>query len=114
MIRRISERVIWVGVVAIVAIVVAGRRAARDIRRSEQWLATTLSSIGDGVIATDPAGAIRFVNPVAAELTGWSQADARGRPLDEVFRIVGAADRLPAESPVAQVLRQGTLAGPAN
>jgi PAS domain S-box-containing protein len=169
MIRRIFERVIWVGVVAIVAIVIAGaityrtldatlqaeessqvdgrlgaasharrtalvsavsmsgiaaalvvllvlvgRRAAQDIRRSEQWLATTLSSIGDGVIATDAAGAIRLVNPVAAELTGWSQADARGRPLDEVFRIVGAADRLPAESPVEYILRQGTLAGRMN
>src|SRR6266702_219861 len=166
MIRRIFERVIWVGVVAIVAIVIAGaityrtldatlqaeessqvdgrlvaafharrtalvsavsmsgiaaalvvllilvgRRAAHDIRRSEQWLATTLSSIGDGVIATDATGAIRFVNPVAAQLTGWSQADARGRPLDEVFRMVGAADRLPAENPVEHVLRQGTLAG---
>jgi PAS domain S-box-containing protein len=98
----------------VVLLVLVGRRAAHDIRRSEQWLATTLSSIGDGVIATDAAGAIRFVNPVAAELTGWSQADARGRPLDEVFRIVGAADRLPAENPVAQVLRQGTLAGRAN
>jgi PAS domain S-box-containing protein len=169
MIRRISERVIWVGVGAIVAIVIAGaityralvatmpaeeslqpaerlvatsharrtalvaavsmsgiaaglvlllvlagRRAAHDIRRSEQWLATTLSSIGDGVIATDAAGAIRFVNPVAAELTGWSQAEARGRPLDEVFRIVGAADRLPAENPVEHILRQGTLAGRTN
>jgi len=169
MIRRIFERVSWVGVVAIVAIVVAGaitysrlvasiqaeessqlaarliatsharhiafvsavnmsgiavalvvllvlvgRRAAHDIRRHEQWLATTLSSIGDGVIATDAAGAIRFVNPVAAQLTGWPQADAKGRPLDEVFRIVGAADRLPAENPVERILRQGTLAGRTN
>src|SRR5882724_3903342 len=95
----------------VVLLILVGRRAARDIRRSEQWLGTTLTSIGDGVIATDAAGAIRFVNPVAAELTGWSHADARGRPLDEVFRTVGAADRLPAENPVAQVLRQGTLAG---
>jgi PAS domain S-box-containing protein len=98
----------------VVLLVLVGRRAAQDIRRSEQWLGTTLSSIGDGVIATDASGAIRFVNPVAAELTGWSQADARGRSFDEVFRTVGAADRLPAENPVAQVLREGTLAGRAN
>jgi PAS domain S-box-containing protein len=103
-----------IAVALVVLLVLAGRRAAQDIRRSEQWLATTLSSIGDGVIATDASGAIRFVNPVAAELTGWSQADARGRPLDEVFRVVGAADRLPAENLVEQVLRQGTLAGRTN
>jgi PAS domain S-box-containing protein len=103
-----------IAVALVVLLVLVGRRAARDIRRSEQWLATTLSSIGDGVIATDAGGAIRFVNPVAAELTGWSQADARGRPLDEVFRVVGAADRLPAKNMVEQVLRQGTLAGRTN
>ena len=98
----------------VVLLVLVGRRAAQDIRRSEQWLATTLTSIGDGVIATDASGAICFVNPVAAELTGWSQADARGRPFDEVFRVVGAADRLPAENPVEQILRRGTLAGRTN
>jgi PAS domain S-box-containing protein len=81
------------------------------MRRGQQWFATTLSSIGDGVIATDAQGAIQFLNPVAAELTGWSQADARGRAVEDVFRIVDAADRRPVESPVARVLRQGTLAG---
>ena len=72
-----------------------------------------MNSIGDGVIAADVTGTTRFVNRVAAELTGWSQDDARGRSLDEVFRIVGA-DHLPAENPVARVLEQGTLAGRAN
>jgi PAS domain S-box-containing protein len=95
----------------VVLLVLVSRRASQDIRRSEQWLATTLSSIGDGVIATDASGAIRFVNPVASQLTGWSQADAQGRPLDQVFRIVGAENRLPTESPVAHILREGTLTG---
>ncbi len=89
------------------------RRAAARMRRGQQWFLTTLSSIGDGVIATDAQGVIQFLNPVAAELTGWSQADAKGRAVEQVFRIVDAADRRPAESPVAQVLRQGTLAGAA-
>ncbi|MFL6601633.1 MAG: response regulator [Steroidobacteraceae bacterium] len=98
----------------LVLLLLAGRRAAHASRRSEQWLATTLSSIGDGVIATDATGAIRFLNPVAADLTGWSQAEARGRPLDEVFRIAGAGDRLPADNPVQHILQQGTLAGRAS
>jgi len=95
----------------VLLLMLVSRSAAAKIRGSEQWLATTLSSIGDGVIATDTGGAIRFLNPVAAELTGWSQVDAEGRAVDEVFRIVGATDRQPAESPVAQVLRESTLAG---
>jgi PAS domain S-box-containing protein len=90
------------------------RRAASRIRRSEEWLATTLTSIGDGVIATDARGAVRFLNPVAAALTGWSQQDARGRPLDEVFRIVSESDRTPAENPVTRVLREGHVVSLAN
>jgi PAS domain S-box-containing protein len=95
----------------VVLLALVGRRAAYDIRRSEQWIATTLTSIGDGVIATDETGAVRFINPVAAELTGWSQSSAAGRPIDEVFRIVGSGDHQPAENPVARILRQGTMAG---
>ena len=90
------------------------RRAASRIRRSEEWLATTLTSIGDGVIATDARGAVRFLNPVAAALTGWSQQDARGRPLDEVFRVVSESDRTPAENPVTRVLREGHVVSLAN
>lgn len=90
------------------------RRAASRIRRSEEWLATTLTSIGDGVIATDAKGAVRFLNPVAATLTGWSQQDARGRPLEEVFRIVRESDRAPAENPVTRVLREGHVVSLAN
>jgi PAS domain S-box-containing protein len=92
-------------------LILVSRRAGTKIRASERWLGTTLKSIGDGVIATDADGAIRFLNPVASELTGWSQSEAQGRMVDEVFRIVGVKDRKPAESPVAQVLRQATLAG---
>jgi PAS domain S-box-containing protein len=95
----------------VLLLIMVSRRAGAQIRASERWLGTTLKSIGDGVIATDAAGAIRFLNPVAAELTGWSQAEARGRSVEEVFRIVGGGGREPAESPVAQVLRQATLAG---
>lgn len=91
----------------VVLLVLVSRRAGQDIRQSQQWLSTTLNSIGDGVIATDTAGEIRFVNPVAAELTGWSHADARGRKLGEVFRIVDATTHAPEEDPVARVLREG-------
>jgi len=90
------------------------RRATQAIRHSGEWLSTTLTSIGDGVIATDAAGLVRFLNPVAAQLTGWSEAEARGKPLAEVFHIISETDRSPSESPVVRVLREGVIVGLAN
>lgn len=73
-----------------------------------------LRSIGDAVIATGPDGRILFVNPVAEQLTGWSEAEARGRELTEVFNIVNERSRLPVENPVDKVLREGRAVGLAN
>jgi PAS domain S-box-containing protein len=91
-------------------------RASR-MQREEQarrWLATTMRSIGDAVIATDAEGHVAFMNPVAEELTGWIESDARGRSLDEVFPIFSELTRKPVESPVTKVLREGTVVGLAN
>src|SRR4029450_6470328 len=57
-------------------------------QESEARLRTTLESIGDGVIATDDEGRVTLMNPVAQALTGWTDAGARGRPIEEVFTIV--------------------------
>jgi PAS domain S-box-containing protein len=91
-------------------------RASRMEREDEarSWLATTLRSIGDAVIATDATGLVTFMNPVAERVTGWSEADARGRPLDEVFCIFSEQTREVVESPVTKVLREGTVVGLAN
>jgi PAS domain S-box-containing protein len=59
----------------------------RKLRESRQWLNTTLTSIGDGVIATDENGFVRFINPAAIELTGWRHVEAIHRQLHEVFRV---------------------------
>ena len=53
----------------------------------------TLESIGEAVISTDVAGKVTFVNVVAERLTGWRVAEARGRPIDEVFKILNATTR---------------------
>ena len=98
--------------VAFVAIVT--ERDASRLRRSEEDLSTILRSIGDAVIATNAVGEIRFMNSVAEQLTGWPVTDARGLRLDQVFKIVNEHTRAAVESPVAKVLRAGTVVGLAN
>ena len=78
-------------------------------QESEARLRTTLESIGDGVIATDDEGRVTLMNPMAQALTGWTDAGARGRPIEEVFAIVNETTRQPVENPVTKVRREGTI-----
>jgi two-component system cell cycle sensor histidine kinase/response regulator CckA len=61
------------------------------LRESERWLATTLRSIGDAVIAADERGRVKLINPAAESLTGWPQDEALGRDLGEVFQLADEA-----------------------
>ena len=93
----------------------AGRRRSEEaLRRSEESLAVTLASIGDAVLATDTAGRVIRMNPVAEKLTGWTNDEAFGRPVGEVFRIVNEATRAPTPIPVAAVLATGEVQALAN
>jgi PAS domain S-box-containing protein len=92
---------------------ILGHRA-EELFQSEQQLRTTLDSIGDGVITCDAHGYVQMMNPVAKELTGWSQAEAGGQPLEKVFHIVNEVSRETVENPVAKVKRLKRLVGVAN
>jgi len=59
----------------------------RRLEESERWLAATLKSIGESVIATDADWRIRFMNPAAELLTGWESSHAAGRDLADVVRV---------------------------
>ncbi|MBL0224521.1 MAG: PAS domain S-box protein [Geobacteraceae bacterium] len=84
------------------------------LKESEENLAITLQSIGDGVISTDEAGRVTRLNPTAERLCGWPLADAAGRPLAEVFRIVNANTREAVTDPVHVVMASGQVVGLAN
>lgn len=90
------------------------RDTVAALRESEQRLSITLDSIGDAVLVTDLQGLVTRLNPKAEELTGWSEEEALGRPVIEVFHIVNAETREPAEHPVGRVLREGVVVGLAN
>jgi PAS domain S-box-containing protein len=89
----------------------AARATAEHLKGS---LETTLRSIGDAVIATDTKGCVVLMNPVAERLTGWTESEACGRALTEVFPIVNEHTRQEVESPVDKVLREGAVVGLAN
>jgi PAS domain S-box-containing protein len=86
-------------------------RTSDLLLRSEQRHRVTLSSIGDAVIATDVRGRVDFMNPVAEELTGWTEQEAQALPLDQVLKLVHERTREPVENPVAKILRDGVVAG---
>ncbi|GEM_PF-2792112 len=90
------------------------REARRDLAQREEYLSLTLDSIGDAVIATDKQGAITRMNPVAEQLTGWREEDARGQTLKQVFHIINALTRAPVPDPVEKVLESGKIVGLAN
>lgn len=86
----------------------------QELSSKEENLHVTLRSIGDAVIATDINGNITRMNPVAEELTQWPEKEAYGKPLIEVFNIIHAHTRMPAENPVEKVLATGQIVGLAN
>jgi PAS domain S-box-containing protein len=89
-------------------------RRTDELAQQREWFRVTLASIGDGVIVTDSAGAVSFMNPVAERLTGWSAADALGRPFKEVFPIFNDRTGFPALDPVECVMREGIVIALAN
>ncbi len=89
-------------------------QAEQELRRQREWLQVTLTSIGDAVLATDDAGRVTFLNPVAAKLTGWAPEEAAGQPVERVFRIINEKTRQPAENVVHRVLRERAVVALAN
>ena len=99
----------------VLAAVVAERQKADAVAQEQrEWLAVTLSSIGDAVITTDIQGRVTFMNPVAAAVTGWPEAEALGKDITEVFQIINEYTRQVVENPIARVLHEGTVVGLAN
>jgi PAS domain S-box-containing protein len=90
------------------------KQVEQMLAKSEERWSTTVSSIGDSVIATDLSGAVTFMNAVAEKLTGWTMSEALGKPLKEVFHIINEETREEVESPVSKVLEKGMIVGLAN
>lgn len=90
------------------------RVAQRRTREGQERLQTTLASIGDAVITTDTEGRVTNMNAMAESLTGWTCAEAVGRPLESVFNIVNEETRQPAGNLAKRALGEGAIVGLAN
>lgn len=92
----------------------AAHERGRALQTQKDLLSVTLGSIGDCVMVTDEQGQITFMNAVAERVTGWTFAEARGRPTRDVFQILNEQTREPEENPVEKVMKQGVVIGLAN
>lgn len=80
------------------------RSKRRELEERSQII---LESIGDGLIATDHEGNITYLNPVACSLSGYTQEEASGRPIEEIFQIFSSVTGEAVPSPVREVLSNG-------
>jgi PAS domain S-box-containing protein len=84
-------------------------RMESRLRQNEQWLATTLRSIGDAVVTTDVFGLVTYLNPVAESLIGVERAEAVGSPLEELFRYCSETAHLDTDEIVRRVVDGGEM-----
>jgi len=89
-------------------------KAEEELTRSRNEILTTLKSIGDAVISTDSKGNVVFMNPIAEDLTGWKENESIGKDIKEIFHIVNEETGDKVESPIARVIREGTVVGLVN
>ena len=83
--------------------------ALGDEQEQRDRFFATLTSIGDGVMVTDAHGIVTLMNPICEKLTGWTEAEARGKNAHVVFDIVHESERTPVQSPIEEVLRTGEI-----
>ena len=96
---------------AIIVEITERKRAEEALFEEKERAQITLASIGDGVITIDAAGRVESFNPIAAQLLGWSHAEAQGLSLTEIFPIIDETTRERVEDPVQSCLRLGKTTG---
>ncbi|WP_189102924.1 sensor domain-containing protein [Deinococcus knuensis] len=96
----------------VLAVDITGRRNAElNLMEEREWARTTLNSIGDGVITTDPAGQVTFINPVAQALTGWSGDAAHGRHIGQVMHLTDMVTGDAMPNPLLLALKERRVVG---
>jgi PAS domain S-box-containing protein len=90
------------------------QRYSEQIEAREEQYRVTLTSLGDGVIATDASGHVTFLNPIAETLTGITMAQALGKSVHDIFPIFNEYTHEVVLNPVDKVMELGHVVGLAN
>lgn len=98
-----------VKVVGAIFDITARKKAEHALIINRNQLSTTLDSIGDGVISTDVAGRVLYLNPVAEQLTKWPLADAVGQPIEVVMALVHELTGVAVANPIHMAIAQNTI-----
>jgi two-component system, cell cycle sensor histidine kinase and response regulator CckA len=86
----------------------------RALDQFQKEYRTTLYSIGDAVITTDPNGLVKIMNSEAEKLTGWKESESTDKPIEEIFNIINEYSRERIETPIKKILKDGIVIGLAN
>ena len=101
-------------IVSIIRDISIRKNAEAAIWLEKERAQVTLESIGDAVITTDVRANVEYLNPVAESLTGWTNSEAIGQPLEKVFQIVNEETGQTVESPIVRCLQEGRIVGLTN
>jgi len=77
-----------------------------ELSQEKARIQITLDSIADGVITTNEKGKVDYLNPVAEEMTGWLNADAKGKPIEQILPLVDENNHSPLPSLIRQSLQE--------
>lgn len=85
------------------------KAAQRALAAETERLRVTLRSIADGVVTADTRGRVVLMNDVAEAITGWTQSEALGRSLAEVFHLGDDSGEENAEALFHDVLKTAEI-----
>jgi len=83
------------------------KRAEQQFYQEKERAEVTLQSIADAVITTDRSGTVDYINPIAEKMTGWPAAEARGRNVTEIVKLVTEGGHEAVDDPVRAALASG-------
>lgn len=95
------------------ALDIHARRETEDaLKREREHLSAAMDSVTNGLIMTDAAGCLCYLNPVAEEMCGWVMDEVRGQPVNRLLTLMDARQQRPVEDPVQRCLAEAQVVRP--